>query len=31
MKLETESVKSSLCDYSDTFTFFTGDITKCSE
>ena len=27
MKLETESVKSSLCDYSDTFICFTEDIT----
>ena len=27
LKFETESVKSSLCDYSDTFILVTGDIT----
>ena len=27
IKLETESIKSSLCDYSDAFILITGDIT----
>ena len=27
LKSETESIKSSLCDYADAFTFVTGDIT----
>ena len=31
IKFETESIKSSLCDYSDAFVLFTGDITVTAD
>ena len=31
IKFETESIKSSLCNYSDAFVLFTGDITVTAD
>ena len=31
IKFETESIKSSLCNYSDAFILFTGDITVTAD